>query len=275
VVDERVATNRSNWDDRVPVHLASIFYDVEGWLARAPGPRPMELAALGDMEGRSLVHLQCHIGMDALQFARVGATVVGIDFSEPAIDAARSLAARAGLASRARFLCGEVTEAPALLGGERFDVAYVSLGSLCWLPSVTAWADAVARVLAPGGTLYVFDVHPLAQCLDADGERVAHSYFEDPDGFCDDEPYTYTDGASLAHTTTYEWGHGLAELLGALRDRGLSLRSFEEYDWTPFRMFPWLVESSPRRWTCPPGRANVPLTMTIVADATGSHEPRN
>jgi SAM-dependent methyltransferase len=194
-VDERVAQNRANWDDRVAVHLASAFYDVDGWLARAPGPRDAELEALGDLAGRSLVQLQCHFGMDALQFARVGARVVGVDFSAPAIDAARELAARAGLSDRSRFVCGDVTDAPGLLGGERFDVAYVSLGSLCWLPSVAAWADAVAGVLAPGGTLYLFDVHPLAQCLDDEGERVAHPYFESRDGQRDDYEYTYTDGA--------------------------------------------------------------------------------
>lgn len=267
-MDERVAANRRNWDDRVAVNRASEFYDVSGWLAREPGPRPEELEALGDLRGRSLVQLQCHFGMDALQFARAGASVVGVDFSPLAIDAARDLAVRAGLADRARFVCGDVTEAPALLGGERFDVAYVSLGSLCWLPSIDAWAEAVAGVLDSLGTLYLFDVHPLARCLDDDGERVARGYFEEPDAQRDDFGYTYTDGERLAHTTTYEWGHGLAQLLWALSDRGLALRRFEEHDWTVFHQFPWLVESSPRRWTIPAGRPRVPLSMTVVADAT-------
>jgi SAM-dependent methyltransferase len=267
-VDERVAQNRRNWDDRVAVHLASAFYDVDGWLARKPGPRDQELEVLGDMEGRTLVQLQCHLGLDALQFARVGATVAGVDFSAPAIDAARALAVRAGLADRARFVCGDVTEAPMLLGGQRFDVAYVSLGSLCWLPSIAAWADAVAGVLAPGGTLYLFDVHPLAQCLDDDGERVAHDYFEGPEGHRDDFEYTYTDGEPLAHTTTFAWAHGVSELVGALSESGLALRRFEEHDWTPFHQFPWLLEVSPHHWTIPPGRPRVPLTMTVVADAT-------
>jgi SAM-dependent methyltransferase len=267
-VDARVEQNRTNWDDRVAVHLASAFYDVDGWLERAPGPRPEELAALGDLEGRSVVQLQCHFGMDTLQFARVGASVAGVDFSAPAIAAADELATRAGLADRARFVCGDVTEAPALLGGERFDVVYVSLGSLCWLPSITAWADAVAGVLAPGGRLYVFDGHPLVMCLDDDGERVVHGYFEEPHGRRDDFEYTYTDGERLAHTTTYEWSHGIAELLGALRDRGLALHRFEEHDWTPFHLFPWLVEATPHRWTFPEGRPRVPLSMTVVADAT-------
>ena len=181
---------------------------------------------------------ECLFGMDALQFARAGASVVGVDFSPLAIDAARDLAVRAGLADRARFVCGDVTEAPALLGGERFDVAYVSLGSLCWLPSIDAWAEAVAGVLDSLGTLYLFDVHPLARCLDDDGERVARGYFEEPDAQRDDFGYTYTDGERLAHTTTYEWGHGLAQLLWALSDRGLALRRFEEHDWTVFRPVP-------------------------------------
>jgi SAM-dependent methyltransferase len=149
-VDARVEANRRRWDESVGVHLASSFYDVEGWLARAPGPRAEELAAPGDVLGRTLVHFQCHFGMDTLQFARAGAIVTGVDFSAAAISAARSLAVRAGLADAATFVCGDVLDAPTLLDGRRFDVAYVSLGSLCWLPSVAAWADAVASVLASG-----------------------------------------------------------------------------------------------------------------------------
>jgi 2-polyprenyl-3-methyl-5-hydroxy-6-metoxy-1,4-benzoquinol methylase len=104
-VDERLAANRLNWDERTEIHLDSAFYDVEGWLHRAPGPRTREIDALGDVSGLSLVHLQCHIGLDTLQFARAGARVTGLDFSSAAIDAARDLADCSGLAdqSRSRF----------------------------------------------------------------------------------------------------------------------------------------------------------------------------
>src|SRR5580658_3933368 len=106
--DELMAANKANWDDRTSVHLASGFYDVEGWLRSGRGPREREVAALGDVAGLSLVHLQCHFGLDTLAWARAGATVTGLDFSPAAVDAARNLAERSGLASMARFVCANV-----------------------------------------------------------------------------------------------------------------------------------------------------------------------
>ena len=172
-MDPQLDANRRSWDERVGIHSRSAFYDVEGWLAAERMPRDEERAAFGEVTGKSLVQLQCHFGMDTLQFARAGASVTGVDFSAPAIAEATALAERAGLAARSRFVCSDVTEAPALLGGERFDVAYVSLGSLCWLPAIAAWGQVVADVLAPGGLFYLFDVHPLAQSLD-DERQLRH-----------------------------------------------------------------------------------------------------
>ena len=128
-MDQRLVTNRANWDERTGVHLASQFYDVQGWLHRAPGPRPEEVDAIGDMSGLRLVHLQCHIGLDTLQLARAGARVTGLDFSPAAIRAAQDLADRAGLAGQARFVCAEVYDAVNVLGPQTFDIVYVSFGA--------------------------------------------------------------------------------------------------------------------------------------------------
>jgi len=196
-MDDWFATNRANWDDRAVIHAVSTFYDVEGWLRDEPGPTPLERSALGDVDGLSLVHLQCHIGTDTLRWARVGATVTGVDFSTLAIREATTLARRARLAERSRFLCANVYDAPEILGGERFDLVYVSLGSLCWLPSIEGWAKVVARLLTPGGRLYVHDVHPLSNSLDDDGERLAFGYFESAEPLVFDSDETYTDGAAL------------------------------------------------------------------------------
>ena len=95
---ERVSDlNRTWWDERVPLHVASDFYDVEAFKAGANTLRPFELEEVGDVSGRSLVHLQCHFGLDSLSWARLGARVTGLDFSEPAIEAARMVAAAAEL----------------------------------------------------------------------------------------------------------------------------------------------------------------------------------
>ncbi len=258
--------NRANWEDRTPIHLRSAFYDVEGWLHDRPGPAPEELEMLGEVGGLRLVHLQCHIGLNALSWARAGATVTGLDFAPSAIAAARDLARRAGLANRATFVVGDVHDAAAILGRGGFDVVYVNTGSLCWLPSVDRWAAQVAALLRPGGRLYLHDDHPLAQALaDVDLEFVA-SYFEETDPLVGDSDSTYTDGeGTVVRTRCYQWNHSIGEIVTAILDHGLCLERLVEHDWTDWRRFPWLVARGERRWTLPRGKPPFPLSFTLLA----------
>ena len=212
-IEPRLEANHLNWNERVGVHTQSQFYDVDGWLRDAPGPP--EIEALGDLNGNTLVHLQCHLGMDTLQWARAAATVTGLDFSPAAFDTATQLAQRAGLSERSSFVCADLYDAPSALSGERFDVVYVSLGALCWLTDVPLWGGVVADLLAPGSRLYLHDVHPFATCFDDDGERIAYGYFEEPENpLVSDDGSTYTDGALVAATRTYQWNHSIAEVAG-------------------------------------------------------------
>jgi SAM-dependent methyltransferase len=268
-VDKWLEANRANWNDRVGIHVKSRFYDVEGWLRDEPVPTSLELQALGNVEGLTLVHLQCHFGMDTLRWARVGATVTGVDFSPAAIAEAINLAERAQLEVQSRFVCATVYDAPEALAGERFDVVYVSLGSLCWLPSIDMWARSVAKLLRPGGRLYLHDVHPLSNSLDDDGERFTFGYFEAPEPLIFDSTETYTDGDGIASTTTYEWNHSLAEIFGALHSNGVVVDAFNELDWTVWRQFPWLEESEMGTWTIPADRTRIPLAFTLVAHLAG------
>jgi SAM-dependent methyltransferase len=265
-VDERLAANRANWDDRTEIHLASDFYDVEGWLREERGPRPREIEALGDVTGLRLLHLQCHFGLDTLAWARAGARVTGLDFSPAAISAARDLAQRAGLADRAEFVCSDVYEATAALGHATFDVVYVSLGALCWLPSVDRWAAQVGALVTPGGRFYIHESHPLAWSLADDSLTVRHSYFEETDPFVEDSDETYTDSARpLVQQRSYEWNHGLAEIVTALTEHGLRLDLLVEHDWTAWQRFPWLTRHDDGNWHTPPGTPCVPLSFTLVA----------
>jgi len=269
-MDQELEANLLNWNDRVRVHVESRFYDVEGWLLKAPRPPSREIEALGDLAGKSLVHLQCHFGMDTLRWARAGATVTGIDFSPAAIDEANSLAERAGLSERASFVCANVYDAPQALAGRRFDVVYVSLGALCWLPNVAAWGAVVADLLAPGGRLYFHDGHPFTSCFDDDGNQIIYSYFEEPgDPFVSDSSSTYTDGEELSATRTYEWNHSIGEIVAALIGRGLVLDSLTEHDWTLFPRFPWLEETATGLLVSPEGRPRIPLSFTVLAHALG------
>jgi SAM-dependent methyltransferase len=276
-MERRLETNRLNWDSRVGVHTKSQFYDVEGWLHHAPGPPSREIEALGDLEGKSLAHLQCHFGLDTLRWARAGAIVTGVDFSPVAIEEATLLAERAGLSNRASFLCANVYDAPRALLGRKFDVVYVSLGSLCWLPDVVAWGGVVADLLVPGGRLYLHDVHPFTSCLDDDGERLIYSYFEEPaNPFVFDSTSTYTDGEPLSSSRTYEWNHSIGEVVGALIGRGLILDSLAEHDWTLFKQFPWLVEDASGLLVTPEGRPRMALSFTVLAHSPSKfEEPQN
>ena len=270
-MDEYIAANRANWDARTPVHLASRSYDVEGWLAEERGPRAEEAALLGSVEGLRLVHLQCHIGLDTLAWARAGADVVGLDLSPAAIAAAEELARRAGLEHRARFVCADVNDAAAALGEERFDIVYVSLGALCWLPSVRRWANQVAAVLVPGGRLFLQDSHPVSHALDDVDGVFVRSYFEEPEPTGYDDGATYTDGPPLAESqSTFEWNHGIGEIVNALIGERLVIDSLDEHDWTRFGRFPWLTDDGTAHWRAPPERPRIPLAFTLTA-----HLPSN
>ncbi len=267
--------NRRNWDERVPIHAASRFYDVDRWLQRRPGPRDREIAALGlelsDVADLDLVHLQCHFGLDTLAWADAGTRVTGVDFSQAAIDTAKELAVRAGLSERSTFVCADVQEAERVLAPRTFDIVYASFGALCWLPSVARWADQVAALAKPGGRLYLHDGHPLAWSLADDSLTLQQSYFEELEPYTDDSADTYTDGdAELSNHRSYEWNHGIGELVTALLDRDMRIDRLVEHDWTVHRRFPWLVETDPGLWRAGPGWPNLPLSFTLVASKEGS-----
>jgi SAM-dependent methyltransferase len=204
--------------------------------------------------------------MDTLRWARAGAIVTGVDFSSAAIDEATSLAERAGLSDHSSFVCANVYDASRVLSGSQFDVVYVSLGSLCWLPDVSAWGAIVTDLLAPGGKLYIHDVHPFSSSLDEEGERVTYSYFEESDTpIIFDDASTYTDGDEISVARTYEWNHSISEIVSSLTSRGLVLDSLIEHDWTLFQQFPWLVETTSGVLTFPKDRPRIPLSFTVVA----------
>lgn len=266
----QLAANRRSWDERVPIHAASRFYDVERWMAERPGPRQREVEALGDVAGLDLVHLQCHFGLDTLAWADAGARVTGVDFSPAAIEVAEELAKRAGLADRSAFVCVDVYDAAQALAPRTFDVVYVSLGALCWLPSVGRWADQVAALARTGGRLYLHDGHPLAWSLAYDSLALEHSYFEEPEPYVDDSDSTYTDNdVALSNSRTYEWNHGVAEVVNALVDHGMRIDRLIEHDWTVHQRFPWLVETAPDQWSAPAGQPRLPLSFTVVATKEG------
>jgi SAM-dependent methyltransferase len=263
--DEWRALNQAFWDERVPIHVAGRFYDVEGFRAGRETLRPFELEEMGDVAGRELVHLQCHFGQDTLSWARHGARVSGLDFSAPGIEAARRLADEMGIA--ADFVAADVYDAVEALGHRRFDVVYTGLGAINWLPDIERWAGVVAALLRPGGFLYLAEFHPFSAVFADEELTVRHPYFHtEPSGW--DAPGTYADlTAKTEHNRTLEWNHGLGTVVTALVAAGLRIEFLREHDYTLFPRWPFLEEHG-GDYRLPAGMPNLPLMFSLRASAS-------
>ena len=167
-------SNRALWDHWTKLHAASAFYDVDGFKQGTSTLMPVERDELGDVASKTMLHLQCHFGLDTLSWARVGAVVTGVDFSPDAIAMARSLSEELNIP--ATFLCANIYDLSETLD-TLFDIVFTSYGVLTWLPDLDRWAQTVAHSLKPGGTFYIVEFHPFVSMLDDDGERIAYPYF--------------------------------------------------------------------------------------------------
>jgi SAM-dependent methyltransferase len=259
-------SNRSMWDERVPLHVESDFYDVAGFKAGHPQIQPFEVDELGALGDLRVAHLQCHFGLDTLDLVRMHPTLeaVGLDFSAPAIEAAQRLADEVGLAPRARFVHADVHAAATTLGAASFDLVYTGKGALCWLPDLRRWAEECASLLRPGGWLYLCEFHPVGYCLDAATPTVTHDYFS-TELIVDETPGTYADlEAPTVHNLSFEWPHPLPQIFEALLGVDFQLRFFHEWDYTLFPLYQWLVKGDDGRYHWPgPGR--LPLMYSLKA----------
>jgi SAM-dependent methyltransferase len=260
--DPRIEANRRRWDERVPLHVASDFYDVEGF--RQEGVlslRDFEIEELGSVEGRELAHLQCHFGQDTLSWARLGASVMGLDFSKPAVEAANALAAE--LALDARFVHANVYDAVEALG-KPFDIVYTGLGAINWLPDLARWAGVIDQLLRPGGTFYLAEFHPLIETLGDDDLTISYPYFMGPEGISWDDTGTYTDRSAVTeHNEGWEWTHPLSEVATVLLGRGFHLELFHEFPYTLFPRWTFLEEREPGRYHLPAGMPSIPMMYTM------------
>jgi SAM-dependent methyltransferase len=263
MAEDWIAVNRAMWDERVPIHVASGFYDVKGFLAGATTLRQFELEEMGDVDGMALVHPQCHFGLDTLSWARRGARITGIDFSAPAIAAAREVAARAGI--EAEFVRANVYDAVAALDGRQFDVVYTGIGAIIWLPDIDRWAKTMGELLVPGGRFYLAEFHPVTQMFADEEMTVTRSYFDRrPMQF--DEPGTYADlSASTVHNRSVEWVHGLGDVVSALAAAGLTIELLHEHDFTLTPHWPFLERGEDGSYRLPTTIPAPPLMYSLRA----------
>jgi SAM-dependent methyltransferase len=261
--------NRANWNERVPIHLATPLYDLAPLRAGTARKNAIEEAELGPVDGLRLLHLQCHFGHDSLILAQRGATVVGLDFSPPAIAAARAIAAELGMTDRVRFVEADLYEAPcAIPEPASFDRVYVTWGAIPWLPDIAGWARIVAHFLKPGGSLYLAEGHPAALVLDdATPQRDGYPGFFVPyfhnEPLVLDEVTDYADEtARLRNSTTHQWIHPLGAVITSLISAGLRLDWLHEHDAITWRMFRCLIKGPDGlyRW---PDKPWLPLAYSL------------
>lgn len=263
------------WDERVPIHLQSDFYDVDAFRVSQDVLRGFEYDEVGDVTGKQLLHLQCHIGTDTLSWVRRGAVVTGLDFSGPAVAAASVLASELGYEpEQARFIQADVYDAPDVLGGQRYDIVYTGLGALCWLPDLPRWAQTVASVLAPGGFLYLTEFHPVGMSLGSDGASFAQDYFRS-EPYVSDEPGSYADlTAPTEHNHSFWWQHTLGDIVSAVAAAGLRVEFLHEFDFSLFEQVPGMVRGPDESGTgggsstvfrLPEGTPGVPLLFSLRA----------
>ncbi len=262
------ALNRASWDEHVPRSIASGSYDVASlWDGRRRFDPIME-AELPRLQGRRVLHLQCHFGLDTLTMAQRGADVTGLDFSTAAIREARRLTDEGRL--KARFVRCDLYDAPGALGEPAsFDLVVATWGTIGWLPDVAAWAKVVRAFLKPGGALYFADIHPVAQVVDdaagPDGTPRWHTpYFGRQmmagDGAFDDASGQAPSGGSRRVT----WLHPLGDILEALQQAGLRLDWLHEHAGLPRCMIRNLKRGDDGMWTWPE-RPWLPLGLSLRA----------
>ena len=261
------AINRHWWEEVTPVHVESAFYDVEGFLRGNSTLGHVERQAVGEVSGRRLLHLQCHFGMDTLSWARLGAEVVGIDFSPAAVRQASDLARRAGLDGMARFQEVDVTSAGRVSGGG-FDVVFTSFGTIVWLSDLEGWADTIVANLAEDGFFYFLDAHPASMMFDESvaTPTVAYEYFHratpdlEPPGTPD-----YAEPGYRIQAPSRQFMWALAEILGVLEARGLAIFEIREYPFGAWRQFPDMEEGPDGYWYRAPGEWSLPLLLGFKA----------
>ncbi len=268
-MDDFRRANNANWDDRVAIHLGPGGYKVEKFIADPDHLTSIvrtDSAYLGDVSGLRLLHAQCHIGTDTLSWAKLGAEVTGIDFSKPAIEAARDIAARAGL-DASFVMCELYTAADTL--DDQFDIVYTGAGALCWLPDIAKWADVMSALVRPGGRFYINEFHPYVWALEEredDMLVVTGPYFEAKEPRRWDDPNTYLGQGQVTHTITYEWNHGLGEIVTALIKSGLHIELLDEHRTANINILPHMIKVADGLYALPElQREALPVMYSILA----------
>jgi len=255
-----IELNRNAWDQRTGIHFVSEMYDVDGFLNGGSSLKEIELAEVDEVQGKTLLHLQCHFGLDTLSWARKGASVTGVDLSPEAIKKADELKGKASL--EAEFICSDIYDYEKI-AQPQYDIVYASYGALNWLPDITGWARIAAKSLKVGGHLHLIEFHPVYDL------HSGYSYFrqEEPDI---EEGGTYTENCSGEVAKMATWPHPLSEVLNALISNGIAVDHLNEYPFSPYNCFENLEEWEKDRYYPKNTKHPVPLVYSIKGTKKGA-----
>ena len=254
------AANQKLWDAKTSVHVDSEFYEMTKFLEGKNSLRKIELSELPDLEGKTVLHSQCHFGQDTLSMQRMGAQCTGIDLSSKAIDAARRYNDQMGL--DATFVQCNVYDIDKHVHDE-FDLVFTSYGVLGWLPDMDKWAAQMAARVKSGGMFYMVEFHPTMYMFDWNDYKLGYQYFYEREPTKEIEEGTYADRQSDIKLEEYFWQHHLAEIIQALINQGFRVDTFREYDFSPYQIFGKEIKRAEQEYLFPINGINIPLTYSI------------
>jgi SAM-dependent methyltransferase len=240
-LNQYFSTNKATWNDKVDIHAASDMYDLKAFRQGKTSLMPYELKALGDVSGKSLLHLQCHFGQDTLSWSRLGAKCTGVDLSDIGIALAKDL--NKELKLNATFVCCNVLDTSKFIE-ETFDIVFTSYGVIGWLPDLKPWGRMIAERLNKGGTFFIAEFHPIVWMYDYLSKPAEMKYaYNRKEVIYEEETGTYADEDADIKSKMYCWNHGLSEVINALTEAGLHINYLNEYDESPYDVLPDLEQT--------------------------------
>ena len=243
------------------MHINSEFYDNKTFVEGRNSLNSIELELLGDIKGKSILHLQCHFGQDTISLNRLGANATGVDFSDNGIKRARELATTTN--SDATFICCDIYDLPKYLD-EKFDVVFTSYGTIGWLPDLDKWAKIITKFLKPNGQFVFVEFHPVLWMFDDNFKKIEYRYFNSGP-IIEKEEGTYADKNAPLNEESVGWNHSISEVLNSLLQNGLEISSMEEFDYSPYNCFNETVEYEPQKFRIKHLDNKIPMLYSIVA----------
>lgn len=260
-MEDYISINKASWNERTNHHVTSDFYEHENFLNGKNSLKSIEMALLGDVTNKKILHLQCHFGQDTISLSRLGAVATGVDFSENAIAIAIESADQLKL--NTKFINCDIYDLPNHIN-EKFDIVFTSYGTIGWLPDLDKWAKIVAQFLKPGGKFIMADFHPVVWMFDDNFEKVGYNYFKDAP-IIEETDGTYAEKNAPIKVKSMSWNHSTSELLNSLLQNELTLDSFNEYNYSPYDCFNFTEEFSPGKFRIKHLENKIPMVYSILA----------